>query len=282
MRLLSFTANQLEPTYGLHINDGIVDLGKRMGDRFPDLKTLLACNAITEALPYLTDTPDYRDDEISFLPVIPNPGKIICVGMNYADKCKEFSVASTAPTLFARFPDSQTGHDCPLLKPACSNQFDFECELAVIIGKAGRAIREENALAHIAGYSCYMDGSVRDWQYTWFTAAKNWPATGAFGPWLVTADEIPNPQQLQIRTHLNGQTMQNSTTENMLYPVATLIAYISTFTPLSPGDVIITGSPGGVGYKRTPPVFMNSGDVVEVEIEKIGRLRNRVLEAAPE
>jgi len=278
MRFLSFITNKQESTYGLHCDGGIVDLGKRMGDRYPDLKTLLALDATSGAKQYLTAPPDFREDEISFLPVIPNPGKIICVGMNYADKCKEFSVENTAPTLFARFPDSQTGHDCSLLKPACSNQFDYECELAVVVGKAGRAISKENALAHVAGYSCYMDGSVRDWQYTWFTAAKNWPETGAFGPWLVTADEIPNPQQLNIRTYLNGRTMQNGNTQNMLYPVATLISYISTFTSLSPGDVIITGSPGGVGYKRTPQVFMKTGDVVEVEIEKIGRLRNRVSE----
>jgi len=278
MKFLSFMSDTQEPSYGLHCDGGVIDLGKRMGERYPDLKTLLALDAISEARQYLTSAPDFREDEIAFLPVIPNPGKIICVGMNYADKCKEFNEKNTAPTLFVRFPDSQTGHDCPILKPACSDEFDYECELAVIIGKAGRTISTENALVHVAGYSCYMDGSVRDWQYTWFTAAKNWPHTGAFGPWMVTTDEIPNPQQLRIRTHLNGQTLQNGSTANMLYPVATLISYISAFTSLCPGDVIITGSPGGVGYKRTPQVFMKSGDVVEVEIEKIGCLCNHVVE----
>ena len=280
LKLLSFATDNQQPTYGLYSERGIVDVGKRLGNRYPDLKTLLESNAISEVTPFLNDTPDFQEDEIIFLPVIANPKKILCVGMNYADKCKEFSVADIAPTLFVRFPDSQTGHDCQILKPACSNQFDYECELAVIIGKAGRAISKENALAHVAGYSCYMDGSVRDWQYTWFTAAKNWPQTGALGPWLVTTDEIPDPQQLNIGTYLNGLRLQNDSTRNMLYPVATLISYISTFTPLSPGDVIITGSPGGVGYKRKPQIFMKTGDVVEVEIEKIGRLRNRVVEVA--
>lgn len=280
MKLLSFVTHKQQPGYGLKIDGGIVDLGRRLGQRYPDLKSLLASDALAAVAPYTAAQPDYREDEITFLPVIPNPAKIICAGMNYTDKRKEFDQTCDAPTLFIRFPDSQTGHHCPLLKPTCTDEFDYEGELAVVIGKAGRAISKETALNHVAGYSCYMDGSVRDWQYAWLTAGKNWPQTGAFGPYLVTADEISDPQCLSIRTILNGQTLQNDNTGNMLYPVATLIAYISTFTPLNPGDVLITGSPGGVGKKRTPPIFIKDGDVVEVEIEKIGRLRNRIVEAA--
>jgi 2-keto-4-pentenoate hydratase/2-oxohepta-3-ene-1,7-dioic acid hydratase in catechol pathway len=279
LKLLSFADNNRKHSYGIYSEGKIIDLGKRLQNRYPDLKTLISLNAISEAAFYLNVEPDFDENEISFLPVIPNPGKIICGGMNYLEKCKEFDQSNTAPTLFIRFPDSQTGHKCPLLKPACSQEFDYEGELAVVIGKAGRAINERDALSHVAGYSCYMDGSVRDWQYTWFTAGKNWPQTGALGPYLVTTDEIPDPQQLSIHTYLNRQVMQNDNTKNMLNPVSKLISYISTFTSLQPGDVIITGSPGGVGKKRTPPIFMKAGDIVEVEIERIGRLTNQVIEA---
>ena len=146
-----------------------------------------------------------------------------------------------------------------------------------MIGSPGSNISEAHALGHIAGYSCYMDGSVRDWQHSWFTAGKNWPSTGGFGPWLVTTDEIPDPQCLEIVTRLNGHEVQRSNTRHMLHSIAKLIAYISTFTALSPGDVILTGSPGGVGKKRQPPLFMWPGDVVEVEISRIGRLINPII-----
>ena len=220
--------------------------------------------------------------DITFLPVIESPGKIICVGMNYAEKRKEFSETNDAPTLFVRFPDSQTGHATPILKPALSNEFDYEGELAVIIGKPGMNIETDAALSHVAGYSCYMDGSVRDWQHAWFTAGKNWRQTGAFGPCLTTVDEIPDPHRLSIQTYLNGIMVQNDSTSNMIHKVADLISYISTFTALSPGDVIITGSPGGVGKKRTPPLFMHQGDRVEVVIENIGHLMNTIIESKPQ
>lgn len=151
---------------------------------------------------------------------------------------------------FRSFPDSQTGHATPILKPALSNEFDYEGELAVIIGKPGMNIDTDAALSHVAGYSCYMDGSVRDWQHAWFTAGKNWRQTGAFGPCLTTVDEIPDPHRLSIQTYLNGIMVQNDSTSNMIHKVADLISYISTFTALSAGDVIITGSPGGVGKKN--------------------------------
>ena len=202
--------------------------------------------------------------------------------MNYAEKRKEFSETNDAPTLFVRFPDSQTGHATPILKPALSNEFDYEGELAVIIGKAGMNIDTDAALSHVAGYSCYMDGSVRDWQHAWFTAGKNWRQTGAFGPCLTTVDEIPDPHRLSIQTYLNGIMVQNDSTSNMIHKVADLISYISTFTALSAGDVIITGSPGGVGKKRTPPLFMHQGDRVEVVIENIGHLMNTIVESKPQ
>lgn len=277
MKLLSFIDPAGKPTYGLY-NDqgGVIDLGRRLGSTYPDLKSLITHGAYAEAAAYANAEADYPEAEITYLPVIPNPGKIICGGMNYSDKRQEFAQTHDAPTLFVRFPESQAAHKQPLLKPAESKEFDYECELAVVIGKGGRRISQADALAHVAGYSCYMDGSMRDWQFTWFTAAKNWPQTGAFGPWMVTTDDIPDPQQMTIATYLNGKQMQGDHTRNMIYTVPFLVSYISTFMALSAGDVIITGSPGGVGKKRNPPVFMHHGDVVEVEIEKIGRLVNTI------
>jgi 2-keto-4-pentenoate hydratase/2-oxohepta-3-ene-1,7-dioic acid hydratase in catechol pathway len=279
MKLASFVHQGIR-SYGIVSAEGVVNLGQRLGDRYADLKALLAADdGLAQAAHYSEEAADLRFDEIAFLPVIDNPGKILCVGMNYAEKRKEFDQHNPAPTLFVRFTDSQTGHNAPVVKPRHSSEFDYEGELAVIIGKGGENIARETALSHVAGYSCYMDGSARDWQHSWFTAGKNWRQTGAFGPWMTTADEIPDPHTLAIRTWLNGRMVQDDTTASMIHKVAELIEYISTFTSLTPGDVIITGSPGGVGKKRTPPLFMKAGDRIEVEIEKIGHLSNVIVEA---
>ncbi|OWY39692.1 5-oxopent-3-ene-1,2,5-tricarboxylate decarboxylase [Xenophilus sp. AP218F] len=280
MKLSSFIVRDQVRSYGFCRDDGMVDLGRRLGGRYPDLKSLLAAGALDEARAFLAEPADHALGDIAFLPVIEQPGKILCAGMNYAAKRQEFNETNSAPTLFVRFADSQTGHFCPVIKPSLSNEFDYEGELAVVIGKGGFRIPEAEALAHVAGYSCYMDGSARDWQHTWFTAGKNWRQTGAFGPWMVTCDEIADPQALTIRTYLNGRMVQDDHTGNMVHSVPRLIAYISAFTELAAGDVILTGSPGGVGKKRTPPLFLQHGDVVEVEIERIGRLRNRVVAEA--
>lgn len=280
MKLASYI-HQGRKSYGIYHHSGIIDLGNKIGHQYPTLKDLLQWDALDVAREYAGCPVDIRHQDITFLPVIEAPGKIFCVGMNYADKRQEFAETNNAPTLFIRFPDSQTGHARPVIKPVFSSEFDYEGELAVIIGKSGTCIAPDNALAHVAGYSCYMDGSVRDWQHAWFTAGKNWPQTGAFGPWMTTADEIPDPHALTIHTWLNGMLVQNASTGSMIHKVADLIAYISTFTALSAGDVIITGSPGGVGKKRHPPLFMRDGDRVEVEIERIGRLMNPVVEAQP-
>ncbi|MGS4820314.1 fumarylacetoacetate hydrolase family protein [Raoultella terrigena] len=268
-------------SYGIAIESGIIDLGNRIGHQYTTLKDLLQWDALEVARQYIDCPADILLEDITFLPVIDEPGKIFCVGMNYAEKRKEFAETNSAPTLFIRFPDSQTGHARPVIKPVHSSEFDYEGELAVIIGKPGSQITTNNALDHVAGYSCYMDGSVRDWQHAWFTAGKNWKQTGAFGPYMTTADEIPDPHALTIHTWLNGKLVQDDSTGSMIHKVADLIAYISTFTSLSAGDVIITGSPGGVGKKRNPPLFMHDGDRVEVEIENIGRLMNTIVEAQP-
>lgn len=274
MKLLSFSIKG-KARYGLAVADGVIDL-QSFFPQYSTLRDLLPHLQLIDALTLAGKKADYAFEEIAFLPVITEPRKIICAGMNYREKRAEFNEKAADPTLFIRFADSQAGHLAPLLKPERSNEFDYEGEMALVIGRGGSNIPQETALEHVAGYSCYMDGSVRDWQHTWFTAGKNWPCTGGFGPWLVTPDEIPDPQNLAITTRLNGQTVQHDTTQSMVHSIAELIAYISTFSALSPGDVILTGSPGGVGKKRVPPLFMRPGDVVEVEIEHIGCLVNPV------
>lgn len=269
-----------QKSYGIYTPNGIIDLGDRMGARYPTLKSLLEGDALALAREFIRCQPDISLDDLTFLPVIEQPGKILCVGMNYAEKRKEFNEQNPAPTLFVRFADSQTGHDTDVIKPWLTKEFDYEGELAVIIGKSGENIGREQAFEYVAGYSCYMDGSVRDWQHSWYTAGKNWRKTGSFGPFLTTVDEIPDPHALSIRTYLNGHLVQDDHTSSMIYKVAELIEYISTFTFLRPGDVIITGSPGGVGKKRNPPLFMKPGDCIEVEIENIGHLRNSIVEAS--
>jgi 2-keto-4-pentenoate hydratase/2-oxohepta-3-ene-1,7-dioic acid hydratase in catechol pathway len=218
---------------------------------------------------------------LTLLPVIPDPSKIVCVGLNYADHAAEVAMPTAKhPVLFLRLPDSQTGHGQPILRPRESDALDFEGELAVVIGRPGRRIHPDSALAHVAGYACYNDASVRDWQMHThqFTAGKNFPATGAFGPWLLTADEIADPADLKLVVRLNGVIVQQASVAQMLFPIATLISYISTFTPLKAGDVIVTGTPAGIGATRRPPLFMRHGDVISVAIDGLGALTNTVLD----
>lgn len=277
MQLCSFyLPEQGKKSFGIVKAQGVVDVGMRLGKACPDLKTFLTRSSLADLTAFEAMPADHVWSTVQFLPVIEQPGKVFCVGMNYADKRQEFAATLDAPKLFVRFADSLVGHEQPLQKPTTTQEFDYEGELAVIIGQPAHQVKAEEALSAVAGYSCFMDATVRDMQFTWFTAGKNWPQTGGFGPWMTTADEIPDPQQFTIKTVLNGQEVQNDTTGSMVHPVANIIEYVSAFSPLSPGDVIITGSPGGVGKKRTPPLFMFSGDVVEVEIEKIGRLRHTI------
>jgi 2-keto-4-pentenoate hydratase/2-oxohepta-3-ene-1,7-dioic acid hydratase in catechol pathway len=283
MKLVSFvTANG--PGYGVVKDGGVVDLRRRFGDRLPTLRALLSAGALPEAERIARDTaPDFPLDGLQLAPVIPDPDKIICIGMNYRDHVAEVGRTVTEkPALFARFAGSQVGHLQPLVKPAVSDQFDYEGELAVVIGKQGRHIPASRALEHVAGYSCYNEGSVRDWQRhtSQFLAGKTFASTGAFGPWLVTADEIPDPARLILETRLNRQRVQHTTTDLMITSIPEQIAYISTMLPLLPGDVIVSGTPGGVGLKRSPQLFMRPGDIAEVEISGIGVLRNPVIAEA--
>ena len=278
MKLASFKSPK-GASYGAVTSTGIVDLGRRIGNRFPDLKTLLGNNGLEDAKRLLDEKADFRESEISWLPVIPNPGKIVCVGLNYEEHRAETGRDKTEnPALFLRVAESQVGHRQPLLKPRESSQLDFEAEIALIIGRPGRRISQKNSWDHIAGYSCYNDGSVRDWQRhtVQWTAGKNFAATGAFGPWMVTADEIPPHTVMTLSCRLNGERMQHADTQMMIFKFPKLIEYISAFTPLAAGDVIVTGTPGGVGSRRTPPIWMKPGDTVEIEIDKVGVLANRV------
>ena len=234
-----------------------------------------------------------RGLDASTLPVVPattrlgpcvaGTGKFICIGLNYGEHVRETGREITeVPTIFLRLPESQVAHGQDILRPAESHRLDYEAEIAIVIGKGGRRIQEANAWDHIAGYSCYNDGSVRDWQVatSQWTPGKNFYKTGGFGPWLVTADEIAPNRVMRLQTILNGQVLQDTTTDKMIHSIPRQIAYISTFTPLSAGDVIVTGTPGGVGNKRNPQVFMKPGDTCEIVVDAIGTLRNGIRDDA--
>jgi 2-keto-4-pentenoate hydratase/2-oxohepta-3-ene-1,7-dioic acid hydratase in catechol pathway len=278
MKLATFKTSQ-GASYGAVTDSGIVDLGKRLGSKYADLKALIAGNAFSQVTPLLKEKADHRLSDITWLPVIQNPDRILCVGLNYQDHVVETGRDNTEqPAIFIRLPESQVGHKQPILRPRESTHMDFEAEIAVIIGKPGRRISQKDAWSHIAGYSCYNDGSVRDWQrhtIQW-TAGKNFVQTGGFGPWMVTADEIPPNTKMTLSCRLNGERMQHATTEQMIFKIPKIIEYVSTWTTLVPGDVLVTGTPGGVGARRTPPVWMKPGDKVEIEIDKVGILENSI------
>ncbi|WP_372660138.1 fumarylacetoacetate hydrolase family protein [Hydrogenophaga sp.] len=277
MKLISFVRNGTA-SYGAVTDKGVVDLGEQL--KYPDLKALLAANAVDEARTAAGSGKAIgRLEDLELLPVIPNPGKIYCIGHNYEDHRKETNRPKVDhPSVFMRYPEAQTGHLRPLVRPHESTMFDYEGEIAIVIGKAGRRIQEADAWNHVAGYACYNEGSVRDWQWhtQQFGPGKNFFQTGAFGPWLLTADEIAAGEVLSLITRLNGEVMQQTDTTLMIFPIPRLIAYCSTFLPLAAGDVIVTGTPGGVGAKRTPPVWLKDGDVCEIEVSKVGVLRNTV------
>lgn len=278
MKLASFRYKDVD-SFGIVTEEGVIDLRKRLDYKYEDLKSFLENSAVDE-IEIDTSISDYSFDQISYLPVIPNPNKIICVGLNYDEHVQEVGRRkSDYPTIFFRVANSQIGHQGHLLLPKESSMFDYEGEIAVIIGKTGRRIQQEEAFNYIAGYSCYNDGSIRDWQLRTdqWGPGKNFDGTGAFGPWMVTRNDIKDGEELILETRVNGEVMQRSKTSLMIFSIDELIAFISTFTTLNPGDVIVTGTPGGVGLKRNPQVFLKDGDIVEVEVSKIGTLINKVI-----
>ena len=279
MRLVSYQYNGLD-SYGAVVGDRVVDLGQAYGARAPDLKAFIAGNLFADAAAKLAGAGATLPlSGVRLLPVIPHPGKIFCIGLNYGEHIQETGKAVTEkPVIFLRVAGSQLAHGDDIVRPRASAQLDYEGEIAVVIGQGGRHIAESDAWSHIAGYSCYNDASVRDWQFhtSQWGPGKNFWKTGAFGPWLVTADEIAPDQRMTLVTRLNGQELQRATTDLMVHSIPRQIAYLSTFVPLEAGDVIVTGTPGGVGNKRTPQLFMKPGDVCEVEVDAIGTLRNGV------
>ena len=278
MKLATFSIDGTT-SWGVVEGDAIADVGAVLHDMYPTLRALIAGNAVGTVGGAMAKAKRHALAAITWLPVIPDPGKIICVGLNYEDHRKETGRTEVGnPTIFGRFNNSQTGHLVDIPCPRVSTQLDYEGELALIIGKAGRYIGRAESWAHVAGYACYNEGSVRDFQrHTHqFTPGKNFPGTGAFGPWMVTPDEMGaiGPQRLQTR--VNGQVLQDALLSQMIFDIPHQIEYCSTFTRLEPGDVIVTGTPGGVGSRRTPPIWLKAGDVVEVEIDGVGVLRNGV------
>lgn len=279
MKFASFIV-QGRTTYGVVEGTQVIDLESVKATFGTDLKQAIVINRLGELTPaVLAPLPRVALADVTFLPVIENPGKVLCIGINYATHVRETGrEMPTYPMIFTRFADSQVAHLQPIIRPKASHKLDFEGELAVVIGKTARHVKAADALEYVAGYACYNDGSVRDWQKhtIQFVPGKNFPCTGGFGPWLVTCDEIGDPQDLELTTRLNGQVMQHTRTSDMIFDVRHLIEYCSTFTELAPGDVIVSGTTGGVGAFREPPVWMKPGDTVEVEISGIGILRNSI------
>jgi 2-keto-4-pentenoate hydratase/2-oxohepta-3-ene-1,7-dioic acid hydratase in catechol pathway len=267
--------------YGVLSGDRIAAPGKDFLERYPDIRSLLDGDALPKLQEIVAGAPaTLALADVELLPPLANPRKIFCVGLNYKSHVAETKRPDADhPAIFVRFADSLIADGAPLRYPSGkSEKFDFEGELAVVIGKGGSDITEADALAHIAGYACFNDATVRDWQrhtHQW-TPGKNFPGTGAFGPALVTADEIADIAQSVLTTRLNGTVMQQAPLSDLIFTLPVIISYLSKFTRLSPGDVIATGTPGGVGDRREPPLYMKPGDTVEVEISGIGLLKNTV------
>ncbi len=276
MKLASFIMAERE-SFGIVVHDAVIDVGAVAGKRFASLAQALGdMDALAS---YATRAPDYALSAVSLLPPIPRSQRIICIGLNYKSHIAETGHETPPyPILFSRYPDSLVGHGSPLIRPNASANFDFEGELAFIIGRGGRAIPAAKALQHVAGYSCFNDGSIRDFQRhtSQFLPGKNFFHSGSFGPWLATADEFTDLGSRSLETVLNGMIVQSARLDDLLFGVEDLIAYISTIWPVQPGDVVATGTPGGVGMARKPPLWMKPGDRVSVEISGIGMLANPV------
>lgn len=284
---MSFVSFEFEgqQTYGLWKDEGHwIKVPDGFQTQYPDLKSVIAANKLDELEAVTRQSgKSVTSAQARLLPVIPNPSKIFCIGLNYKSHVAETKRAdSEYPAIFTRFVDSLSAHNAPLPHPKETSRFDFEAELAVIIGQGGRNIKQAQAFDHIAGYACFNDGTARDWQrhtHQWIPG-KNFPLTGPLGPFMATKKEIPDVNQLTVESRLNGEVMQHASVADLIYTLPVIIEYLSGFTNLYPGDVIATGTPGGVGDRREPPVYMKVGDVIEIEITGLGTLRNVVSSAA--
>ncbi len=269
-------------TYGMWLSEAQwLQVPEGFQAAHPDLKSAIAAGKLDElAAACRQSGKAVQASQARLLPVIANPGKIFCVGLNYKTHVAETKRAdSQYPSIFTRFADTLSAHGAPLPHPKDTKRFDFEGELAVIIGKGGRYIAQANAFDHIAGYACFNDATARDWQrhtHQWIPG-KNFPLTGPFGPFMATTQEIQDVNSLTLETRLNGEVMQYASVADLIFTLPVIIEYISGFTTLNAGDVIATGTPGGVGDRREPPIYMKPGDVIEVEITGLGTLRNTVV-----
>ncbi len=273
-RLISFRRPDGQPSFGRLDGDTVHDLGAVGSPAF--LK-----DVADQDLAALPATGQFALTDVRLLPVVPNPGKILCVGLNYATHVAETGREQKEfPAIFTRWADTLIADGEPLVRPRETERFDYEGELAVVIGKGGRRIARADAMAHVAGFSIFNDGSARDWQRhnIQFTPGKNYPATGAFGPALVLPDEVADLGSQRVQTRLNGELVQDQPISDMIWDIPFVIEYCSTFTPLAPGDVIVTGTPGGVGDKRKPALYMKAGDVCEISVGVIGTLSNPVID----
>jgi 2-keto-4-pentenoate hydratase/2-oxohepta-3-ene-1,7-dioic acid hydratase in catechol pathway len=285
---MHFLAYKTAGREGLAVQDGSQFRGLFVDDKdFPGtLPTLVAqgTDALSAAATRLRGGQAVDPEAVEVLPPFPAPGKIVCLGLNYADHAAEadFEIPNY-PTIFARFASSLVGHGAPIIRPRVSTRLDYEGEMVAVIGKGGRHIAVEDALAHVAGYSIFNDASIRDYQAKTpqWTVGKNFDGTGPFGPYFVTADALPpGAKGLKLETRLNGQVMQSASTDSMIFDVATTVSLLSEVLTFEPGDVIVTGTPAGVGFARKPRVWMQPGDVCEVSIEGIGVLRNPIADEA--
>ncbi len=283
MKLATFSLDG-RVSYGAVAGDGIVDLGKRL--RHASELDLLRAVALDEARNAATQVPDVALADVALLPPVVAPEKILCIGVNYANRNAEYKDGSEQPkyaSMFFRTPGSLTGHEQPIVRPKASPQLDYEGEIALVIGRAGRHIAKERAMEHVAGYTLCNEGTLRDWvRHAKFnvTQGKNFDASGSIGPYLVSADEIDPAKPLHLVTKVNGEIRQDDTTANLIFSFAELIAYITIFTTLKPGDIIVTGTPVGAGARFDPPRWLVPGDVVEVSVPELGTLRNRVADEA--
>ena len=278
MKLVTFRQDG-RAGWGVMVGDEVADAGTALNGRYAGIRAVLAADALDEVAAALDLAPRFAASTVDWLPVLPDPGKILCIGLNYETHRRETGREATGhPAVFTRFADTQIGHGAAIVRPHVSTALDYEGELAIVIGRGGRYIARDAAMGHVAGYACYNDATIRDWQRhtIQFTPGKNFPGTGAFGPVLVTADEVADYRSLRISTRVNGETVQEAGLDQLIFDVPTLIEYCSSFTPLSPGDVIVTGTPGGVGFKREPQLFLKPGDTVEVDIPGVGLLQNGV------
>ncbi|CAN7417688.1 fumarylacetoacetate hydrolase family protein [Pseudoduganella sp. LjRoot289] len=283
MKLISYRRAG-KPCFGAVVDDGVVELSGRL-DGVADLAALLADDAALAQARALAARAEasYSLASVQLEPVIPKPGKVVCVGINYVEHAHEAGRKIGAhPVIFQRYHETLIAAGAPLLRPKVSEQFDFEAELAVVIGKGGAHIDPADAMDHVAGYTCFNDASVRDWQFHThqYGMGKNFQATGALGPWLVTADEIADYRALRVTGLLNGEQMQQGELSELAFDIPTLISYISKALPWNPGDILATGTPSGIGFKRTPPLFLKAGDRFEVTISQIGTLSNPVIDEA--